>query len=55
MVNITLRGLTAGSLKALGPGYAYDKEKREALDAWGARLSRIVSGLGLVRAERGEA
>jgi hypothetical protein len=31
--------------------YDYLKEKQEALNAWGARLSRIVSGLELVRAE----
>lgn len=24
--------------------YSYDKEKREALEAWGARLEKIVSG-----------
>jgi integrase len=24
--------------------YSYDREKREALDAWGARLERIVAG-----------
>ena len=24
--------------------YSYDREKREALDAWGARLERIVGG-----------
>ena len=24
--------------------YSYDREKREALDAWGARLLRIISG-----------
>jgi hypothetical protein len=34
--------------------YGYDKEKREALNAWGARLGRIVSGLELVKAEKGE-
>lgn len=34
---------------------AYNKEKQEALNAWGARLSRIVSGLELVKAESGEA
>jgi integrase len=34
--------------------YSYDKEKQEALDAWGARLGRIVSGLELVKAENGE-
>jgi integrase len=28
--------------------YTYDKEKQEALNAWGARLSRVVSGLELV-------
>ena len=28
--------------------HSYDKEKQEALNAWGARLSRIVSGLELV-------
>lgn len=31
--------------------YICDKEKQEALNAWGARLSRIVSGLELVKAE----
>ncbi len=35
--------------------YGYDKEKQEALMAWGARLGRIVSGLELVKAENGEA
>ena len=35
--------------------YSYDKEKQEALNAWGARLSRIVSGLELVKAENEEA
>ena len=28
--------------------HSYDKEKQEALNAWGARLSRIVSDLDLV-------
>ena len=31
--------------------YDYLKEKREALNLWGARLSRIVSGLELVKTE----
>jgi hypothetical protein len=31
--------------------YAYLKKKHEALNAWGVRLSRIVSGLELVKAE----
>ncbi|MBN1567415.1 MAG: tyrosine-type recombinase/integrase [Acidobacteria bacterium] len=31
--------------------YSYDREKQEALDAWGARVSRIVSGLELVKTE----
>jgi integrase len=35
--------------------YDYLKEKREALNAWGARLSRIVSGLELVKADSNEA
>ena len=35
--------------------YAYDREKREALNAWGMRLAKIVSGLELVKAENGEA
>jgi hypothetical protein len=30
------------------------KEKQEALNAWGARLAKIVSGLELVKAENGE-
>jgi integrase len=34
--------------------YEYLKEKQEALNAWGARLGRIVSGLELVKAEDGE-
>ncbi len=34
--------------------YSYDKEKQEALNAWGARLGRIASGLELVQAENGE-
>jgi integrase len=34
--------------------YSYDKEKQEALNAWGARLSRIVSGLELVKVENEE-
>lgn len=25
--------------------YSYDKEKREALNAWGARLEEIIAGL----------
>ena len=35
--------------------YSYDKEKQEALDAWGARLIRIVSDLELVEKQTGEA
>lgn len=31
--------------------HSYDKEKQEALNAWGARLSRIVSELELVKAD----
>jgi hypothetical protein len=31
--------------------HSYDKEKREALNAWGARLSHIVSDLELVKKE----
>jgi hypothetical protein len=31
--------------------YQYLKEKREALDAWGARLVRIVSNLELVESQ----
>jgi len=31
------------------------KEKREALNAWGTRLSRIVSSLEVAKAERSEA
>lgn len=34
--------------------YSYDPEKRQALDAWGQRLARIVSDLELVKAENGE-
>jgi integrase len=34
--------------------YDYLKEKREALNAWGALLSCIVSGLELVREENGQ-
>jgi len=34
--------------------YDYLKEKQEALNAWGARLSRIVSSLELVRTENSE-
>jgi integrase len=34
--------------------YRYDPEKRQALDAWGQRLARIVSDLELVKAENGE-
>jgi len=34
--------------------HSYDHEKRQALDAWGTRLSRIVSGLELVKTENGE-
>jgi integrase len=33
--------------------YDYLKQKREALTAWGARLTRIVSGLGLVKQSGG--
>ncbi len=35
--------------------HSYDKEKQEALNAWGARLSRIVSDLELVKIEDSEA
>ena len=35
--------------------HSYDKEKQEALDAWGARLVRIVSDLELVEKQTGEA
>ena len=31
--------------------HSYDQEKQEALNAWGTRLSRIVSGLELVKTE----
>jgi integrase len=31
--------------------YSYDKEKQEALNAWGARVDRMVRDLQLVRAE----
>jgi len=34
--------------------YDYLKEKQEALNAWGIRLSRIVSGFELLKAEHGE-
>jgi integrase len=34
--------------------YDYLKEKREALNAWGTRLSRIVSSLELAKVEDGE-
>jgi integrase len=34
--------------------HSYDKEKQEALNAWGARLSRIVSDLELVKREQVE-
>jgi len=34
--------------------HSYDKEKQEALNAWGARLARMVSDLELVRMEDGE-
>jgi hypothetical protein len=34
--------------------YSYLKEKREALDLWGAKLSRIVSDLELVKTENSE-
>jgi hypothetical protein len=33
---------------------AYDKEKQEALNAWGSQLSQIVSGPKLVKAETSE-
>ena len=35
--------------------YQYLKEKREALDLWGAKVARIVSGLKSVRASPTEA
>ena len=35
--------------------HSYDKEKQEALNAWGARLSRIVSDMELVGAKNDEA
>jgi integrase len=44
----------SGITSAVYNQYQYLKEKREALDAWGTRLSRIVSGLELVKAENGE-
>jgi integrase len=31
--------------------HSYDKEKQEALDAWGARVSRIVSELELIKTD----
>lgn len=34
--------------------YDYLKEKREALNLWGTRLSRIVSGLELLKADRSD-
>jgi integrase len=33
--------------------YGYLKEKRDAMDLWGVRLSRLISGLELVRTENG--
>ena len=35
--------------------YQYLKEKREALDLWGAKVARIVSGLKSVGASPAEA
>jgi integrase len=35
--------------------HSYDKEKQEALNAWGARLARIISDLELVGMKTGEA
>ena len=35
--------------------HSYDKEKQEALNAWGARLFRIVSDLELVGVKNDEA
>jgi len=35
--------------------HSYDKEKQEALNAWGARPSRIVSDLDLVEVKNDEA
>ena len=35
--------------------HSYDQEKREALNACGARLARIVSDLELVKSEDAEA
>jgi len=34
--------------------YSYDKEKQEALNAWGLKVSRIVSSLELVNAEQSD-
>jgi integrase len=35
--------------------HSYDKEKQEALNAWGSRLSKILSDLELVKTEKKEA
>lgn len=34
--------------------HSYDKERQEALNAWGAQLSRTVRDLEIVRAGGGE-
>jgi integrase len=47
ILNHTLPGVT----NKVYNRYDYRKEKREALNAWGARLSRVVSGMELVKAE----
>jgi integrase len=50
ILNHTLPGVT----NRVYNRYDYLKEKREALTAWGSRLSRIVSGLELIKADNGE-
>jgi len=47
-----MRDVLISLLARLRHQYQYLKEKRGALDAWGARLTRIVSGLELVEMEK---
>jgi hypothetical protein len=61
MTGMTIPRLVVKILNHVEPGVtkvydrdSYDKAKQEALNAWGARLTRIVSGLEIVRAENGE-
>ena len=50
------REITAGARRNfISEVMGHDKEKQKALNTWGARLSRMVSGLELVKAEQRDA